>query len=145
MMMGQALRISPRERLEAKLQQRRDERIYSFLQMNFLAQEVALDDVVALPQRKRMLYRGATVPLTSTQFDLCLTLMARPLITFTREMILSGVGADEDTTDACVYSWVKRIRRQFSDVSGGKFDPIVTIYKFGYHWNSNGKPTVREI
>lgn len=84
------------------------------------------------PARRRVLVGGRDVALTTHEFNLLQTLLARPGIVFSREALLSRIWR-EDTyvTVRSVDTLVKRVRRKV-EADPAKPEIILTVWGAGY-------------
>jgi DNA-binding response OmpR family regulator len=82
--------------------------------------------------RRRLLVHGQDVPLTTHEFDLLQTLLARPGIVFTREALLRRIWSqDTFVTVRSVDTLIKRVRRKIGD-SAASPEIILTVWGTGY-------------
>ena len=84
------------------------------------------------PARRRVLVHGREVALTSHEFGLLATLLARPGIVFSRDALLRKIW-DEDTyvTVRSVDTLVKRVRRKIEDDPSNP-EVLLTVWGAGY-------------
>jgi two-component system OmpR family response regulator len=82
-------------------------------------------------KRFEVTWRGATVPLTLTEFWMVHALVKFPGHVKNREQLMGDAKLVVD--DATITSHVKRIRRKFVAVDPA-FDRIDTVYGMGYRW-----------
>ena len=76
--------------------------------------------------------RGHEVPVTSHEFGLLHTLLARPGIVFSREALLTRVWPDHTfVTERSVDSLVKRLRRRIEKDPANP-EIILTVWGSGY-------------
>jgi len=80
-------------------------------------------------------WRGATVPLTLTEFWMVHALARHPGHVKDRDALMRDANIVVD--DATITSHVKRIRRKFEALDPA-FDRIATVYGMGYRWLAEG-------
>jgi len=89
--------------------------------------EVAFDDLVIDPARRKVTVAGAEVHLTATEFDLLWALAARPGSVFTRAQLLSDVwGYADPMGERTVDSHIASLRRKVGS------DAVRTVHGVGY-------------
>jgi len=82
--------------------------------------------------RRRLLVHGQDVALTTHEFDLLQTLLARPGIVFTREALLRRIWShDTFVTVRSVDTLIKRVRRKIGDNAASP-EIILTVWGTGY-------------
>lgn len=97
-------------------------------------QEVVRGDLLLDAERHRVVWRGAEVKLTVTEFLILEALAARPGVVKTRNQLLDAAyGDDGFVDDRTIDSHIKRIRRKFRQVDRN-FDGIKTLYGAGYRF-----------
>jgi len=79
-------------------------------------------------------WKGATVPLTVTEFWIVHALARHPGHVRSREQLMAAANVILD--DSTVTSQIKRIRAKFSGLDAD-FDAIQTVYGMGYRWNTD--------
>jgi two-component system OmpR family response regulator len=80
-------------------------------------------------------WRGATLPLTLTEFWMVYALARHPGHVKDRDALMHDANIVVD--DATITSHVKRIRRKFEALDP-TFDRIATVYGMGYRWLAEG-------
>ena len=91
--------------------------------------------VTFYPKHQVCLYKGEQVNLTATEYQICEYLATYPGVPRSHYEICDYIGQDEKTDWYwAAGSHIKRIRRQFSKVSGKTFNPIETRYQLGFFW-----------
>jgi DNA-binding response OmpR family regulator len=89
-------------------------------------------------QRYLVTWKGATVPLTVTEFMMLQALVRHPGHVKTRaQLTKEGYQFDTWVSERTVDSHIKRLRRKFETVDGG-FDRIETVYGLGYRYRESG-------
>lgn len=83
------------------------------------------------PERLRVTWAGAEVPLTVTEFWMVHTLARHPGHVKSREQLMRD--AELVVDDATITSHIKRIRKKFLAVAPD-FDAIDTVHGAGYRW-----------
>ena len=112
-----------------------------FRRVDLLAAPPSIEDVVRRGELeldvKRMTakWRGATLPLTLTEFWMVHALARHPGHVKDRDALMRDANIVVD--DATITSHVKRIRRKF-EVVDPAFDRIATVYGMGYRWLAEG-------
>ena len=91
-------------------------------------------DLTLNPVARETLQAGATLPLTTREFDLLYFFMRHPHEVFSREDLLKQVWGWEYGDHSTVTVHVKRLRHKIEAVPA---DParIVTVYGLGYRWD----------
>jgi DNA-binding response OmpR family regulator len=89
-------------------------------------------------QRYLVTWKGATVPLTVTEFMMLQALVRHPGHVKTRaQLTKEGYQFDTWVSERTVDSHIKRLRRKFETADGG-FDRIETVYGLGYRYRESG-------
>lgn len=84
------------------------------------------------PARRRVLVKGRDVALTTHEFNLLHTLLAKPGIVFSREALLRRVWRDDTfVTVRSVDTLVKRVRRKI-EADTAQPEVILTVWGAGY-------------
>jgi DNA-binding response OmpR family regulator len=84
--------------------------------------------------RLRVLYRGAEVAVTVTEFRLLEVLAKRPGVVFSRAQLLQlARGDDSVVVDRIIDTYVRRLRRKLEAVDPS-FEAIETVVGAGYRW-----------
>ncbi len=83
------------------------------------------------PERMRILWQDAEVPLTVTEFWIVHALARRPGMVKSRQQLMDAANIYVDL--ATITSHVKRIRRKFRQLDE-HFDAIEAIHGLGYRW-----------
>lgn len=79
--------------------------------------------------------RGVRLPLTPVEFRLLQVLITHPGRVHSRNQLLDAIYVDHRVvSDRTVDSHVKNLRRKIADAAGG-YDPIQSIYGFGYKFD----------
>ena len=92
-------------------------------------------DLVIDPLRLAVSWKGTPVTLTVTEFLLLQSLVRRPGVVKTRELLMQDAYPDVvSVSDRTIDSHVKRIRRKFIAVDP-KFSAIEGVYGAGYRFN----------
>lgn len=79
-------------------------------------------------------WRGATVPLTVTEFMILHALARRPGHVKTRDQLMTeGYPHDTFVSDRTIDSHIKRIRKKFLAIDSG-FSGVETVYGLGYRY-----------
>ncbi len=86
------------------------------------------------PDRLRVTYRGADVPVTVTEFKLIETLSSRPGLVYSRDRLLEVIREDGATVaPRIIDTYIGRLRKKL-----GEIDPasraIETVVGAGYRW-----------
>lgn len=84
--------------------------------------------------RMNATWKGATVPLTVTEFWIVHALARHPGHVRSREQLMAAANVILD--DSTVTSQIKRIRAKFAGLDAD-FDAIQTVYGMGYRWNTD--------
>lgn len=79
---------------------------------------------------RRAFIAGAEVTLTSQDFAILETLVRYPGRAFTREVLLTRLGAEPQTSPTAIEHAISRLRKKISDASGD--DVIETVRGLGY-------------
>jgi len=112
-----------------------------FRRVDLLAAPPSSEDVIHRGELeldvKRMTarWRGATLPLTLTEFWMVHALARHPGHVKDRDALMRDANIVVD--DATITSHVKRIRRKFEALDPA-FDRIATVYGMGYRWLTEG-------
>jgi two-component system response regulator ChvI len=89
-------------------------------------------------QRYLVTWKGATVPLTVTEFMMLQALVRHPGHVKTRaQLTKEGYQFDTWVSDRTIDSHIKRLRRKFEALDPG-FDRIETVYGVGYRYREAG-------
>lgn len=95
---------------------------------------ITAGELVLDPLRLSATWRGLAVPLTVTEFLLLQSLVRRPGVVKTRELLIQDAYPDlVSVSDRTIDSHIKRIRRKFAAVDPG-FDAIEGVYGAGYRY-----------
>lgn len=87
------------------------------------------------PARHRVLWRGAEVPLTVTEFLILDALAQRPGFVKSRDQLMDVAYAqDTYVDDRTIDSHIKRLRKKFRTVDN-EFKAIETLYGVGYRFD----------
>lgn len=95
---------------------------------------LTIGDLILDLRRYTASWRGATVPLTVTEFMMLHALVRRPGHVKTRQQLMEqGYPHDTFVSDRTIDSHIKRIRKKFSGLDND-FDGIETVYGLGYRY-----------
>jgi DNA-binding response OmpR family regulator len=95
---------------------------------------LTIGDLILDLRRYTASWRGATVPLTVTEFMMLHALVRRPGHVKTRQQLMEqGYPHDTYVSDRTIDSHIKRIRKKFSGLDND-FDGIETVYGLGYRY-----------
>jgi two-component system response regulator ChvI len=86
------------------------------------------------PPRLAATWRGATLPLTVTEFLLLQALAQRPGLVRTRDQLMDAAYPDRvAVSDRTIDSHIKRVRRKFEAIDPA-FDRLESVYGAGYRY-----------
>jgi len=95
---------------------------------------VSVGDLVMDPLRLSATWRGASVPLTVTEFLLLQSLARRPGIVKTRDQLMEAAYPERvSVTDRTIDSHIKRIRRKLEAIDPS-FNGLEAVYGAGYRY-----------
>ncbi|MFB6352278.1 MAG: response regulator transcription factor [Bradymonadaceae bacterium] len=101
------------------------------------AETIEAGDLVLVPERLEVDYRGEGIEVTVTEFRLLETLARRPGVVFSRDQLLDRMRGDESiVADRLVDTYVRRLRRKFEEIDP-EFEAIETVVGAGYRWESS--------
>jgi len=93
--------------------------------------EIRCQDIVILPDERRILKNDSEIELTVKEYDFLLYLVENKNRVFTREQLINSIwGYDYAGDTRAIDDLVKRIRKKLSD-AGSRLE-IVTVWGYGY-------------
>lgn len=98
-------------------------------------QELIIDKITILPEKKKVLIGGEALKLTKKEFDLLMFFVSNPGRVLTKESIAEHLWGDfADTADSFdfVYSHIKNLRRKLMEKT--KTDYFHNVYGTGYQF-----------
>jgi len=93
--------------------------------------EIKCQDVVLIPDERRLLKDGADIELTAKEYDFILYLVSNRNRVFTREQLINSIwGYDYIGDTRAIDDLVKRVRKKLCE-AGSKLE-IITVWGYGY-------------
>lgn len=96
-------------------------------------QSLCISDVYFFPARKEAVFGEQILPLTRSEYEICLLLARYHGQVFSKEQIYESVfGYDGQGNDSAITEHIKNIRKKFAAAG---ISPIETVWGIGYRWN----------